>query len=182
MPISRSSKGSSSALELSSLGFTTINESFYSKVQEWKSWHEGDVKGFHRYKIRNGSGIVRCKRYSEVTFSGLSIPYSTCTVVLYNENHRFDPFNETTRKYETVIVPAKTSHNEEGGYFNTEITATNDKGVSTTTDGTNIPGLRLTVQEEVPPTIQLLSPAEGILTTIKNNGRKYGQRTWRIYQ
>lgn len=74
-------------------------------------------------------------------------------------------FNETTRKYETVIVPAKTSHNEEGGYFNTEITATNDKGVSTTTDGTNIPGLRLTVQEEVPPTIQLLSPAEGILTT-----------------
>lgn len=74
-------------------------------------------------------------------------------------------FNETTRKYETVIVPGKTSHNEEGGYFNTEITATNDKGVSTTTDGTNIPGLRLTVQEEVPPTIQLLSPAEGILTT-----------------
>lgn len=48
-------------------------------------------------------------------------------------------FNETTRKYETVLIPAKTSHNEEGGYFNTEITATNDKGVSTTTDGTNIP-------------------------------------------
>lgn len=74
-------------------------------------------------------------------------------------------FNETTRKYETVIVPGKTSHNEKGGYFNTEITATNDKGVSTITDGTNISGLRLTVQEEVPPTIQLLSPAEGILTT-----------------
>ena len=50
--------------KLKELGFTTINESFYSKVQEWKSWHEGDVKGFHRYKIRNGSGIVRCKRYS----------------------------------------------------------------------------------------------------------------------
>lgn len=50
--------------KLKELGFTTINESFYSKVQEWKSWHEGNVKGFHRYKIRNGSGIVRCKRYS----------------------------------------------------------------------------------------------------------------------
>ena len=37
-------------------------------------------------------------------------------------------FNETTRKYEAVIVPSKTSHNEEGRYFNTEITATNDKG------------------------------------------------------
>ena len=74
-------------------------------------------------------------------------------------------FNGTTRKYEAVIVPAKTSPNEEGGYFNTEITATNDKGGSTPTDGTNIPGLRLAVQEEIPPTIQLLSPAEGVLTT-----------------
>lgn len=30
--------------------------------------------------------------YSEVTFSGLRIPYSTCTIRLYNENHRFDPY------------------------------------------------------------------------------------------
>lgn len=30
--------------------------------------------------------------YTEVTFSGLKIPYSTCTVKIYNENHRFDPY------------------------------------------------------------------------------------------
>lgn len=31
--------------------------------------------------------------YTEVTFSGLKIPYSTCTVKIYNENHRFDPYS-----------------------------------------------------------------------------------------
>lgn len=30
--------------------------------------------------------------YTEVTFSGLSIPYSTCSVEIYNENNRFDPY------------------------------------------------------------------------------------------
>lgn len=30
--------------------------------------------------------------YTEVTFSGLNIPYSTCTLVVENENHRFDPY------------------------------------------------------------------------------------------
>lgn len=50
--------------KLKELGYSTVNESFYNKVQEWKSWHEGDVKGFHHYKVRNGSGVVRCKRYT----------------------------------------------------------------------------------------------------------------------
>lgn len=30
--------------------------------------------------------------YTEVTFSGLALPYSTCTLTVYNENHRFDPY------------------------------------------------------------------------------------------
>lgn len=30
--------------------------------------------------------------YTESTFSGLSIPYSTCTIEVYNENYRFDPY------------------------------------------------------------------------------------------
>lgn len=50
--------------KLRELGFATVSEGFYGKVQEWKSWHEGDVKGFHRYKVRNGSDMVRCKRYT----------------------------------------------------------------------------------------------------------------------
>ena len=50
--------------KLKGLGYSTVDEDFYRKISEWKSWHIGDVKGFHRYKVRNGHNNVRCKRYS----------------------------------------------------------------------------------------------------------------------
>ena len=50
--------------KLKQLGYTTVDEDFYRKVSEWKSWYIGNVKGFHRYKVRNGHNIVQCKRYS----------------------------------------------------------------------------------------------------------------------
>lgn len=50
--------------KLKELGYSTVGEDFYRKVGEWKSWYMGDVQGFHRYKVRNGHGTVRCKRYS----------------------------------------------------------------------------------------------------------------------
>ena len=51
-------------LKLNELGYTTIPDSFYSKVYEWKSWYQGNVKGFHNYRVRNGESMVNCKRYS----------------------------------------------------------------------------------------------------------------------
>ena len=50
--------------KLNELGYSTIPEAFYSKVAEWKSWYQGDVKGFHSYRVRNGESVVSCKRYS----------------------------------------------------------------------------------------------------------------------
>lgn len=50
--------------KLNSLGYATVPEEFYRKVSEWKSWYQGDVKGFHQYKVRNGHNTVRCRRYS----------------------------------------------------------------------------------------------------------------------
>ena len=50
--------------KLKQLGYSTVDEAFYRKVDEWKSWYVGKVKGFHRYKVRNGHNTVRCKRYS----------------------------------------------------------------------------------------------------------------------
>lgn len=50
--------------KLNELGYTTIPESFYSKVAEWKSWYQGNVKSFHNYRVRNGESMVNCKRYS----------------------------------------------------------------------------------------------------------------------
>lgn len=50
--------------KLRELGYSTISEDFYRKINEWKSWYIGDVNGFHRYKVRNGTSMVRCKRYT----------------------------------------------------------------------------------------------------------------------
>ena len=51
-------------VKLNELGYTTIPLAFYGKVAEWKSWYQGNVKGFHSYHIRNGESVVNCKRYS----------------------------------------------------------------------------------------------------------------------
>lgn len=51
-------------IKLNELGYTTIPKAFYGKVAEWKSWYQGNVKGFHNYTIRNGESVVSCKRYS----------------------------------------------------------------------------------------------------------------------
>lgn len=51
-------------IKLNELGYTTISEAFYEKVAEWKSWYQGNVKGFHNYRVRNGESMVNCKRYS----------------------------------------------------------------------------------------------------------------------
>ena len=51
-------------LKLNELGYSTIPEAFYSKVAEWKSWYQGNVKGFHSYTVHNGEATVNCKRYS----------------------------------------------------------------------------------------------------------------------
>ena len=50
--------------KLKQLGYSTIPEAFYSSVDLWKSWYQGDVKNFHNYRIRNGESVVKCKRYS----------------------------------------------------------------------------------------------------------------------
>ena len=51
-------------IKLNELGYTTIPDSFYSKVYEWKSWYQGDVIGFHNYTVQNGERQVKCRRYS----------------------------------------------------------------------------------------------------------------------
>lgn len=51
-------------IKLNELGYTTIPDSFYSKVYEWKSWYQNNVKGFHNYTVQNGERQVKCRRYS----------------------------------------------------------------------------------------------------------------------
>lgn len=50
--------------KLKELGYKTCPEDFYSKVDEWKQWYDGEVKQFHSYKIYNGQKHIMMHRYA----------------------------------------------------------------------------------------------------------------------
>lgn len=49
--------------KLKELGYKTCPEEFYSKVDEWKQWYDGDVAKFHAYTIYNGQKHLKMHRY-----------------------------------------------------------------------------------------------------------------------
>lgn len=49
---------------LKKIGFDTVPQSFYSKIDVWRSWYDGNVKEFHNYQVFNGSEKVKCRRYT----------------------------------------------------------------------------------------------------------------------
>ncbi len=50
--------------KLRELGYETAPESFYSLIDNWRSWYAGDVKKFHSYRVFNGQKHILCRRYS----------------------------------------------------------------------------------------------------------------------
>lgn len=46
----------------SKLGIDTVDTSFYRKIDEWKSWYEGNVKGFQFYRVYTGQGETQRRR------------------------------------------------------------------------------------------------------------------------
>ena len=50
---------------LKKLGYDTVPADFYSKIDDWKAWYEGNVKKFHTYRVYNGSGgSIKQRRFS----------------------------------------------------------------------------------------------------------------------
>lgn len=44
-------------------GINTIDSSFYRRIEDWKSWYNGNVRGFSQYRIYTGQGTYkRCRR------------------------------------------------------------------------------------------------------------------------
>ena len=74
-------------------------------------------------------------------------------------------YNEDARAYQTAITPDTFSGGQPDGYYDVTVEATNDSGVVVTTDGDNLPGLRLVVRETIPPILTLVSPEAGYVTT-----------------
>lgn len=67
---------------LANLGYKTASADQYSAIDSWRSWYEGDVTGFHRFKVYNGTSHIRCRRY------GLGMAKKVCedwANLLFNE-------------------------------------------------------------------------------------------------
>lgn len=78
--------------------------------------------------------------------------------------------NSSTGKYEaTITAPAKSSYNQSGGYYNVTVKATDTAGNSTSKDatdatlGSKLKSVTFKV-DTVPPTLNVTSPAEGLVT------------------
>lgn len=49
---------------LNKAGHDTVSSDFYTLIELWQSWHEGNVKKFHRYRMYNGKNKINCRRLS----------------------------------------------------------------------------------------------------------------------
>ena len=61
----------------------------------------------------------------------------------------------------TVTAPGATSYNNEGGYYDVTVEATNTAGSISTQNAAGLAGLKLYVREKVPPVITIISPSAG---------------------
>lgn len=50
--------------KLKERGYDTISQEFYSQIDIWKSWYDGNVRDFHNYQVFNGQKSVPCHRYT----------------------------------------------------------------------------------------------------------------------
>lgn len=50
--------------KLRSLGYDSIDASWYTRVENWNSWYKGNVAKFHDYTVYNGQHRVKCQRYT----------------------------------------------------------------------------------------------------------------------
>ncbi len=50
--------------KLKERGYDTISQEFYSQIDIWKSWYDGNVRDFHNYRVFNGQKSVQCRRYT----------------------------------------------------------------------------------------------------------------------
>lgn len=50
--------------KLRSLGYDSIDASWYTRVDTWNGWYKGNVAKFHEYTVYNGQHRIKCQRYT----------------------------------------------------------------------------------------------------------------------
>lgn len=73
-------------------------------------------------------------------------------------------YNSTTGKYELSLTPMVISSGQTGGYFNVAVEATQSGATSATASGTDMPGLRLEVNDTTNPTLTVTAPTNNLVT------------------
>ena len=74
-------------------------------------------------------------------------------------------YDETQRCYVAEIPAGETSADQPSGWYNVTVEATNDAGTTVSTDGNGLESLRLVVKDLTAPTLTLVSPPQGYITT-----------------
>lgn len=87
--------------------------------------------------------------------------------VLFNGKTADLPYDEAEQAWKGTITPDATSFHQTDGYYSLKVWAGNDSGGLTAVSGNTNIGLRLIVNERIPPTLTLISPSEGYITTNK---------------
>lgn len=76
-------------------------------------------------------------------------------------------YDAAQRCYVAEIPAGETSADQPGGWYNVTVEVTDGQGQTATLDGHDIPGLRLVVKDLTAPTLTLVSPPEGYVTTAR---------------
>lgn len=50
--------------KLKELGYNSVPQNFYSLIEMWREWYDGNVHDFHNYSVYNGIEYLDCHRYT----------------------------------------------------------------------------------------------------------------------
>lgn len=87
----------------------TIKDSMQTNIDQWKSWYQGNVKGFHNYFIYNGRNKVKQQRFTlnmskEISEDWSDILWSEkCKISMKDENSNTQ-FVELTNKLDLYVL------------------------------------------------------------------------------
>lgn len=82
-------------------GYNTISPDFYSLIDMWESWYDGNVKSFHWYKVYNGNHSIRCRKMSLQMAKKVSEDMAD---LLLNEKVKITVDGDATSKYVEEVL------------------------------------------------------------------------------
>lgn len=86
---------------LQKAGYDTVERSFYSEIEKWKSWYAANVRKFHRYRVYTGKKYVNCRRLSLGMAKKVSEDIAD---LLLNERVQFTIQDTATHDYVAAVL------------------------------------------------------------------------------